>query len=88
MSLKELDCALLSCKRGKAPGEVGVQYEFYINLNVANRNWLLDCLNGVLRSEEVPSSWADLNMFFFSVINCPMCFNHYYVVRGSVIHSL
>ena len=63
VSLKELDCALLSCKRGKALGEDGVQYEFYMNLNVANRNWLLDCLNGVLRSEEVPASWAELKMF-------------------------
>lgn len=63
ISLFELDLALKKCKRGKAPGTDGVSYEFFMNLNVNNRCWLLSCLNGILRSEIVPRSWADLKMF-------------------------
>lgn len=62
-SLMELDSALLACKSGKAPGCDGVPYEFLINLNVINRCRLLDCLNTILHSERLPTSWSQLKMF-------------------------
>lgn len=61
--LSELDSVLLSCKSGKAAGCDGVAYEFFVNLDWSNRCRLLDCLNGVLQSEEIPGSWSRLNMF-------------------------
>lgn len=63
ISLDELENALRRCKRGKAPGADGVPYEFYVNLNLHNRTWLLNCLNGIMQSESVPTSWSDLRMF-------------------------
>lgn len=53
----------MKCKSGKAAGEDGISYEFFVNLNAFNRSRLLECLNGVLRSEAIPESWSSLKMF-------------------------
>lgn len=63
ISLEELNYALQKCKTGKSPGSDGIPYEFYVNLNFLNRVALLNALNSVLESQQIPPDWCKLHMF-------------------------